>query len=73
MRERLATFTAEEGVVFIGRAQETVKLFRTEKRRDQQGKSYPWIVPATGEVTSYFYCVDADFGPVLRQVPPIRT
>jgi colicin import membrane protein len=49
--------------VFIGRAQEKVKLFRTEKRRDQQGKSYPWIVPATGVMTSCFYCVDADFGP----------
>ncbi len=40
MRERLAGFTAEEGVVFIGRAQEKTSLFRTEKRRDQQGRSY---------------------------------
>jgi len=64
MRERLAAFTAEEGVVFIGRAQEKTKLFRTEKRRDQQGKSYPWIVTSTGVVNQfYFYCVDADFGP----------
>ena len=63
MRDRLATFTHDEGVVFIGRAQEKTKLFRTEKRRDQQGKSYPWIVPATGVMTSCFYCVDADFGP----------
>jgi len=64
MREQLASFTAEEGVVFIGRAQEKTKLFRTEKRRDQQGKSYPWIVRSTGVVNQfYFYCVDADFGP----------
>jgi hypothetical protein len=64
MRERLASFTAEEGVVFIGRAQEKTKLFRTEKRRDRDGKSYPWIVAATGVVNQfYFYCVDADFGP----------
>ncbi len=64
MRERLARFTAEEGVVFIGRAQEKTKLFRTEKRRDAQGKSYPWIVKSTGVVNQfYFYCVDADFGP----------
>jgi len=53
-----------KGVVFIGRAQEKTKLFRTEKRRDQQGKSYPWIVTSTGVVNQfYFYCVDADFGP----------
>jgi hypothetical protein len=64
MRERLAMFTAEEGVVFIGRAQEKSKLFRTEKRRDREGKSYPWIVASTGVVNQfYFYCVDADFGP----------
>jgi hypothetical protein len=64
MRERLASFTAEEGVVFIGRAQEKTKLFRTEKRRDALGKSYPWIVPSTGVVNQfYFYCVDGDFGP----------
>jgi len=64
MRERLASFTAGEGVVFIGRAQEKTRLFRTEKRRNPQGTSYPWIVPATGVVNHfYFYCVDSDFGP----------
>lgn len=64
MRERLATFPAEEGVVFIGRAQEKTRLFRTEKRRDRDGRSYPWIVKSTGVVNQfYFYCVDADFGP----------
>jgi len=64
MHEHLAGFTAEEGVVFIGRAQEKTKLFRTEKRRDQLGKSYPWIVAATGVVNQFYvYCLDADFGP----------
>jgi hypothetical protein len=64
MRERLAGFTDEEGVVFIGRAQEKTKLFRTEKRRDRDGRSYPWIVASTGVVNQfYFYCLDADFGP----------
>ena len=64
MHEHLAEFTAVEGVVFIGRAQEKTKLFRTEKRRDQQGKSYPWIVASTGVVNQFYvYCVDADFGP----------
>ncbi len=64
MHEHLAEFSAEEGVVFIGRAQEKTKLFRTEKRRDREGKSYPWIVASTGVVNQfYFYCLDADFGP----------
>ena len=55
---------ATEGVVFIGRAQEKTKLFRTEKRRDANGDSYPWIVASTGVVNHfYFYCVDDDFGP----------
>ena len=50
--------------MFIGRAQEKTPLFRTEKRRDADGKSYPWIVKTTGVVNQfYFYCVDADFGP----------
>ena len=67
MHEHLAAFQAAgrtEGVVFIGRAQEKTPLFRTEKRRDHEGKSYPWIVKTTGVVNHfYFYCVDSDFGP----------
>jgi hypothetical protein len=64
MHEHLARFTAEEGVLFIGRAQEKTTLFRTEKRRDAQGRSYPWVVKTTGMVNHfYLYCVDADFGP----------
>jgi hypothetical protein len=64
MHEHLAEFTATEGVVFIGRAQEKTPLFRTEKRRDANGDAYPWIVKTTGLVNHfYFYCVDDDFGP----------
>jgi hypothetical protein len=59
MHEHLAGFTAEEGVLFIGRAQEKTKLFRTEKRRDTHGDCYPWIVASTGLVNHfYFYCLD---------------
>ena len=67
MHEHLAAFQAAgrtEGILFIGRAQEKTPLFRTEKRRDREGKSYPWIVKTTGMVNHfYFYCVDSDFGP----------
>ncbi|WP_245843398.1 hypothetical protein [Mycolicibacterium vulneris] len=62
--EHLARFTGAEGVLFVGRAQEKTKLFRTEKRRDANGDTYPWIVKTTGLVNQfYFYCVDEDFGP----------
>jgi hypothetical protein len=60
----LAGFTGTEGVLFIGRAQEKVPLFRTRKRRRADGSSYPWIAAETGVVNQYYcYCVDEDFGP----------
>ena len=59
MHEHLECFTGTEGVLFIGRAQEKTKLFRTERRRDANGDSYPWIVKTTGVVNHfYFYCYD---------------
>src|SRR6478752_7331926 len=64
MHEHLARFDRQEGVLFIGRAQEKTSLFRTERRRDTNGDSYPWIVRATGVVNQFYvYAVDADFGP----------
>ena len=56
---------AQEGVLFVGRAQEKTRVFRTEKRRNLvTGATYPWIVPATAVVNQFYvYCVDADFGP----------
>ena len=55
MHEHLAGFTAEEGVLFVGRAQEKTALFRTEKRRDAHGDSYPWIVTTTGLVNHFYF------------------
>ena len=64
MARQLAAFSAPEGVVFIGRAQEKTAMFRTEKRRHADGRSYPWIVKSTGVVNHFYvYCLDADFGP----------
>ena len=63
MHQHLVGFTREEGVLFIGRAQEKTALFRTERRRDANGDSYPWIVKTTGVVNHFYvYAVDADFG-----------
>ncbi len=63
--EYLAQFTGEEGVLFVGRAQEKTRVFRTEKRRNPDtGATYPWIVTGTGVVNHFYvYAVDADFGP----------
>lgn len=67
MADRLARFRQaghDEGVVFIGRAQEKTQVFRTEKRHDEHGRAYPWIVKTTAVVNQfYFYCLDRDFGP----------
>lgn len=64
--EHLARFTAKEGVLFVGKAQEKTPVFRTEKRRNPEtGRSYPWIVRSTAMINHYYYsyCVDKDFGP----------
>jgi hypothetical protein len=64
-REHLARFVGEEGILFIGKAQERASVTRTQKRRHPDtGQSYPWLVKATAMVNHYyFYGVDADFGP----------
>jgi hypothetical protein len=65
MLERLKKFAPEEGIVFLGIAQEKARIPRTERRRNADtGKTYPWIVKSTAVVNHYyFYCVDKDFGP----------
>ena len=62
---KTATTSQPAAVVLgIGRAQEKTALFRTEKRRDRDGRSYPWIVKTTGLVNHFYvYCADGDFGP----------
>jgi len=62
-QQYLADFTGDEGVLFIGKAQEKASVFRTEKRRDARGV-YPWIIRSTAMVNHYYvYLVDRDFGP----------
>ncbi len=58
-------FRGTDGIYLVGKAQEKVAVFRTEKRRNPEtGQSYPWIVRATALVNQYyFYGVDDDFGP----------
>jgi hypothetical protein len=58
-------FTGQEGVLFIGKAQEKTPVFRTERRRNEQtGATYPWLVRSTAMVNHFYaYCMDQDFGP----------
>jgi hypothetical protein len=64
--EYRARFPRSEGVLFLGKAQEKVNVFRTEKRTDPVGKKYPWIVKSSVPVNQfYFYCIDEDFGPLF--------
>ena len=65
MAEHLRKFRKDEGVVFVGKAQEKTPVFRTEKRRNPKtGQAYPWIVKSTAMVNHYYiYAVDRDFGP----------
>ena len=64
-QEYLAGFDADEGVLYVGVAQEKARVVRTERRRNPRtGASYPWVVAGSAMVNHYyFYCVDADFGP----------
>ena len=62
----LAAFTGDEGVLFIGKAQEKASVFRTEKRTDAQGIKYPWIIRSTAIPNHYYvYILDKDFGPLF--------
>ena len=59
-QEYLAAFEGDEGVLFIGKAQEKAK------RRDAEGIRYPWIIRSTAMVNHYYvYLVDRDFGPLF--------
>jgi len=66
MHAHLAGFTAEEGVLFVGIAQEKAPVFRTQRRYSPDGRPYPWLVRSTAMVNQYYlYVVDADFGPLF--------
>jgi hypothetical protein len=66
-RERLKTFCASEGVLYIGTAQERFATFRvTKKISVHTGQPYPWLTRSTVMCNHYyFYLVDEDFGPLF--------
>jgi len=66
-QRRLQTFTGEEGVLYIGVAQEKFAGFRvTKKISAHTGTAFPWLHRSTVMCNQYyFYIVDADFGPLF--------
>jgi len=63
----LANFAAEEGILFIGVAQEKARVWCTEKRRNPEtGATFAWLVWRKRIPNHvYFYGVDRDFGPFV--------
>lgn len=61
----LAGHDGSERILFVGRAQEKVAVWRTRQRRDAAtGMPYPWLVKDSAMVNHfYFYGYDGDFGP----------
>jgi hypothetical protein len=64
-KEYLAKFPGQEGVLFIGKAQEKSRVVRADKRRNPTtGQGYAWLVESTAMVNQYhLYCFDRDFRP----------
>jgi hypothetical protein len=64
-REYLTKFSAREGILFVGKAQERAAVVRTiSQKNPRTGRSYPWLQKSTAMVNHYyFYGVDEDFGP----------
>src|SRR5947207_3238816 len=64
LQAKLRRFHKQEGVIFVGVAQEKVRVPRTTRKRLESGGTVPWIIYSTAMVNVYyFYCRDRDFGP----------
>jgi len=64
MQRYLRRCPKKEGVLFVGVAQEKVRVPRTTRQKLPGGGTIPWILYSTALVNVYyFYCRDRDFGP----------
>ncbi len=63
-REGLELVRFQKGVIFVGVAQEKVRVPRTTRKHLPAGGTIPWIMYSTAMVNCYYcYCRDKDFGP----------
>jgi hypothetical protein len=66
-KEYLERFSADEGVLFIGKAQEKTTVIRTERRRNPRtGASYAWLVRSSAMVSLGFLREERNDGNVLK-------
>jgi len=64
LQQKLRRFKKPEGIIFVGVAQEKVRVPRTTRKACPGGGTIPWIIYSTAMVNVYyFYCRDQDFGP----------
>jgi hypothetical protein len=64
LQQKLRRFKMPEGLIFVGVAQEKVRVPRTTRKACPGGGTIPWIIYSTAMVNVYyFYCRDQDFGP----------
>jgi len=64
LQRKLRHFKKDEGVLFVGVAQEKFRVPRTTRKALPGGGTIPWIMYSTALVNAYyFYCRDRDFGP----------
>ena len=63
----LQGFCSEEGVLYIGKAQEKFASFRVSKKfSERTGMPFPWLSRGTVLCNHYyFYLMDEDFGPLF--------
>ena len=66
-RKRLADFNRDEGILYIGIAQEKFSTFRVSQQTNTDtGKTFPWLIRSTVMCNQYyFYIIDEDFGPLF--------
>jgi hypothetical protein len=64
-QEYLTKFKQDEGVLYIGKAQEKTHVFGTKRQKvPGTDTTFPWIITTSSMVNHYYiYCVDRDFGP----------
>ena len=59
LQQKLRRFKQMEGVIFVGVAQEKVRVPRTTRKACLGGGTIPWIIYSTAMVNVYyFYCRD---------------
>ena len=66
-KKRLSGFSQDEGVLYIGVAQEKFSTFRVSQQvNTDTGTTFPWLARTTVMCNQYyFYLVDKDFGPLF--------